>query len=237
MRAINIAGRDWRERSKQAKYALLPLASFEYHGPIAPVGTDAAIVQSLAERFADADDCLLYPQVIYTACPAKTRRQPTISIEPDVMLGYLLGIMRGIQNAGITRLLVLNAHDGNMGIARAAAEAMEDGFQTLIVNWWQLISDEKTMFSDGGRGHGGPFELSAAWASLGWTDMLGDPAYDLPSYKFPAPHVLVEASPKGFDGYAGRVSEASGAKGEDILNRAAEELRRVIARWLAIEYG
>jgi creatinine amidohydrolase len=232
--AINVKGNDWLRISQQVKFALLPLASFEYHGPIAPVGTDAAIAQSLAGRFADEEDCLVYPPVMYTACPAKTRRQPTISIEPSVMLAYLIDVIRGIQAAGINRLLVLNTHDGNMGIARSAAEAIGEGFQTLIVNWWQLISDTQTAFTEGGRGHGGPLELSAARAALGWADMEGGAVYDRPSYKFPAPHVLVEASPKGFDGYAGRVSEASFAKGERILNLAEEELRRVIARWLTL---
>ncbi len=233
MKATHIWGRDWAARAKDAEFALLPMGSFEYHGPMAPVGTDAVIVTALAEWAAEALPCLVYPPILYTACPQKTCRQPTISIAPDTMAAYLLQVMRGIQSGGTNRLLILNAHDGNMGIARAAAEAMGGGFQTLIVNWWQLLTEAETqeIFTDGGRGHGGPYELSAAWAAMGDTSARGEALYDRAAHKFPAPHVLVEAAPNGFDGYAGRISEASGEAGAMVLDRAKAALLRVVAAW------
>ena len=233
MFGVEIWGREWAEKIKSMDFALLPLASFEYHGPIAPVGTDAAIADALARYAAKRYRCIVYPTVYYTACPAKTHRCPTISIEPATMLAYLKQVLQGIYDAGFSRVLMLNAHDGNMGIARAAAEAIAGDTHTLLINWWQLLSDEETsaIFPSGGRGHGGPYETSAAWAAYG-QNACGEAKYDRPSHKLPGIHVHVEGEPKDFTGYAGAISEASFDKGEVILERAGSMLDKVVAEWI-----
>lgn len=184
MKGIEIWGRDWENCAKEADFALLPLASFEYHGPMAPVGTDAALAMAFAEYAQARYRCVAYPPVFYTACPNKTKGAPTVSIDPPVMLSYLTNVLEGIYASGFSRVLILNAHDGNMGIGRAAAEAVHGDAHTLLVNWWELLTQEETerFFAGGGRGHGGPYELSCAWAALG-QQAVGDAAYDLPSRK------------------------------------------------------
>ena len=233
MKGITIWGRDWEKAVAQSDFALLPLASFEYHGPMAPLGTDAAIAEAFAAYAQDAYRCVVYPPVYYTACPNKTKGAPTISVAPPTMLAYLIDVLRGIYTAGFSRVLLLNAHDGNMSMARAAAEAMEGPVHTLVVNWWELLSAEETeaTFPDGGRGHGGPYELSCAWAALG-QKAVGKAQYDLGSRKLPGRHVHVEGEPPGFRRYGGRISDASTSLGERTLHAACARLDQVVADWL-----
>ena len=133
MYGINIWGRDWEEAVANSDFALLPLASFEYHGPMAPLGTDPAIANAVAEYAQKTYRCIAYPTVYYTTCPQKTQGAPTISIAPPTMLSYLIDVLKGIYAAGFSRVMILNAHDGNMSMARAAAEAIAGPSHTLVV--------------------------------------------------------------------------------------------------------
>lgn len=233
MYGINIWGRDWEEAVANSDFALLPLASFEYHGPMAPLGTDPAIANAVAEYAQKTYRCIAYPTVYYTTCPQKTQGAPTISIAPPTMLSYLIDVLKGIYAAGFSRVMILNAHDGNMSMARAAAEAIAGSSHTLVVNWWELLSMEETaaLFPGGGRGHGGPYELSCAWAALG-QQAVGESRYDLGSRKFPGRHVHVEGQPVGFKRYGGQISAASTQQGEKTLQAACAVLDRVVADWL-----
>lgn len=233
MNGINIWGRNWEKAVAQSDFALLPLASFEYHGPMAPLGTDAAIAEAFASYAQGAYNCIVYPPVYYTACPNKTKGVPTISVGPTTMLAYLIDVLKGIYAAGFTRVMLLNAHDGNMSMARAAAEAMAGPVHTLVVNWWELLGVEETeaIFPGGGRGHGGPYELSCAWAALG-QQAVGEAQYNLGSRKLPGRHVHVEGEPAGFKRYGGRISDANTALGEKTLQAAYAKLDQVVAGWL-----
>ncbi len=233
MEAIRIWGRDWETAAAESDFALLPLASFEYHGPMAPLGTDAAIAQAFAAYAQTAYRCAVYPPVYYTTCPNKTQGAPTISVSPPAMLAYLIDVLRGIYAAGFSRVMLLNAHDGNMSMARAAAEAMRGPVHTLVVNWWELLSSEQTeaLFPGGGRGHGGPYELSCAWAALG-QQAEGEARYDLTSRKLPGRHVHVEGEAMGLNRYGGQISAASTVIGEKTLQAAYAELDKLVAQWL-----
>ena len=233
MDGISIWGRDWDEAVAGCDFALLPLASFEYHGPMAPLGTDPAIVTAIAKYAEKTYRCMAYPPVYYTTCPRKTQGAPTISIKPPTMLSYLIDVLEGIYAAGFSRVLLLNAHDGNMSMARAAAEAIAGQSHTLVVNWWELLSLEETQaaFPGGGRGHGGPYELSCAWAALG-QQATGESQYDLNSCKFPGRHVHVEGQPAEFRRYGGQISAANTQLGEKALQAACAALDQVVAQWL-----
>ena len=234
MRGIEIWGKNWEQAVQASDFALLPLGSFEYHGPMAPVGTDSAIAMALSDYAQSRYRCIAYPLLAYTACPHKTKGAPTISVGSSTMLQYLIDVLNGIYAAGFSRVLLLNAHDGNMGICRAAAEAMGGDVHTLIVNWWELLSPEESqeLFPGGGRGHGGPYELSCAWSALG-QEAVGESRYNLPDgRKLPGRNVHVESAPANFPRYGGNISDASTAQGTKTLMKVYEKMDKVVTDWL-----
>ncbi|ADU50826.1 creatininase [Thermaerobacter marianensis DSM 12885] len=230
---------------RRADFALLPLASLEWHGPHMPLGTDLILARGLAERLRGEFTALLYPPFVYTACPGKTRHYPgTVALRAEVALAVLCDVLRGILDAGFVRVLLLNAHDANMAIARAAAEAVtgERRASILLVNWWQMVSPEETagLFrgepgdARPGRGHGGPFEASAT-AALAPESVDPALAPELPPRRPPEagrPYVLVESNPEPWAGYAGFVRDTSVQAGRFIVERTLEHLERLIAAWL-----
>ena len=167
--------------------------------------------------------------------------EPPYWDEHTVDLDPHRSVLDGILQAGFVRVLLLNAHDANMSIARAAMEWISGKHTAslLLVSWWQMVTpaetDAQRMFErHSGRGHGGPYETAAAWAFAHDAVDL-DLAPELPPRPALAtdrPYVLVESAPTPWDGYAGYVRQASLEKGEQIVRQARAHLAAVIRAWL-----
>ncbi|WP_432899499.1 creatininase family protein [Micromonospora matsumotoense] len=184
---------------------------------------------------------VLFPAVPYAACPGQTRPWPgTVSIRPEIAVGYLADVIEGIVAAGFPRLLIVNGHDANMSTVRAAMEWVS-GRRTaslLLVNWFQLVTPAETTDLYGpltARGHGGAYETSGV---LGFDPgaVRLDAVADLPPKpKLPVghPYVLVESRPDPWQGWSGHISLASEAAGRQVRATAGARLREIVAAWVA----
>ncbi|MBO4163350.1 creatininase family protein [Micromonospora sp. MMS20-R2-23] len=184
---------------------------------------------------------VLFPAVPYAACPGQTRPWPgTVSIRPEIAVGYLADVIEGIVAAGFPRLLIVNGHDANMSTVRAAMEWVS-GRRTaslLLVNWFQLVTPAETTELYGpltARGHGGAYETSGV---LGFDPgaVRLDAVTDLPPKpKLPVghPYVLVESRPDPWQGWSGHISLASEAAGRKVRATAGARLREIVAAWVA----
>jgi len=229
------------EVAEQAAFAVLPIGAVEWHGPHLPFGTDVILASEFASRIRGDFTAVLFPAMPYSACPGKTSgHEGTIAIRPEVALAYLCDVLQGIVDSGFERVLVLNGHDANMSMARAAMEWVSGKRRAsfLLVNWFQLLSPAETshLFTGhNGRGHGGPFEASAVWSFTpesvdtdGVPDLPPRPALDTDR-----PHVLVESYPSPWDGWSGYVSQANRAKGDELVDGALDRLAEVLHAWIA----
>ncbi|MGE3270546.1 MAG: creatininase family protein, partial [Chloroflexota bacterium] len=223
------------EAAARADFAVLPVGAVEWHGPHLPFGTDVILASEFAARLRGDFTAVLFPAMPYSACPGKTSGHPgTIAIRPEIALAYLCDVLQGIVESGFERVLILNGHDANMSMARAAMEWVS-GFRTasfLLVNWFQLLTPSETAHLFGetaghnGRGHGGPYESAAVW-SFAPESVNTDGITDLPPRPALATdrqHVLVESFPTPWDGWSGYISEASQAKGDELVDGALRQL-------------
>lgn len=229
------------EIAERADFAVLPVGAVEWHGPHLPFGTDVILAAEFARRLTGDFVAALFPPVAYSACPGKTSGHAgTIAIRPEIALAYLCDVLEGIVDAGFERVLVLNGHDANMSMARAAMEWVSGRRRAsfLLVNWFQLLTPAETahvFVGHNGRGHGGPFESSAVWSFApdsvdvaGVEDLPPRPALDTDRA-----HVLVESYPTPWDGWSGHVGQASREKGDELVAGALASLERVLAAWIA----
>src|SRR5215203_4592651 len=112
-----------QEVAARADFAVLPLGAMEWHGPHLPFGTDVILASEFARRLVGEFTAVLFPAVAYSACPGKTSGHPgTIAIRPEIALAYLCDVLQGIVDSGFERVLVVNGHNANMSMARAAME-------------------------------------------------------------------------------------------------------------------
>jgi creatinine amidohydrolase len=171
---LGVTGRDARAGALAGRVALLPGGSVEYHGPHAPLGTDTFIASELAARAAaQRPRLIVLPELTYTPCPAETRDAAgTIPVASRLAAELLEQIFRRLLRAGVTGVVLMNAHEGNIEPAQAAADAVTQEFPAApvtVLNWWETLpADESARiagFSDnGGHGHAGPLELSVTKA-------------------------------------------------------------------------
>lgn len=230
---LNIIGADVSKTMAREGLAVIPLGSVEYHGPHAPLGTDSFIAQELGSRVGKRLDAIICPLIAFTTCPNSTQGKPgTIHIDPDVMSAYIAEIFRGLFSNGIRGVLALNAHDGNIEIVKNAADRValdHPDCYILQINWWQTLPDSEIealgLFSqDGGHGHGGPLETSAAWAvARGSVDLsVAEDIYvDYP-----------RSGKRDWPGYSGLISESSIEKGQTLLKLAEDKIVEITRDWI-----
>ncbi|MFF2156283.1 creatininase family protein [Paenibacillus chitinolyticus] len=243
MKALDIHGRHAEDAFRNAAFAVVPLGSLEYHGPHSPLGTDFFLAQGFANLIDPGLNPLVYPAIPYTACPGKTGDYPgTISIDPAVFHRYLSDVLEGICRSGFRRIVLLNAHDGNIGASRTVAEEVTSRWKDasfLLINWWQLAAadaPEKLGFFQGttGRGHGGPYEMSAVKAFRPDLVHVSEEDTELtpPPPLSPMPYVLVEGTPEGWAGYTGHIRQTSLQAGDWIVGEVTANMNALIANWL-----
>lgn len=247
--ATRVTGAAWGATVDEADLAVLPVGAFEWHGPHLPLGSDLILADGFAREWAAADigsgDHLItgvvYPAIAYTACPGQTRPWPgTIGIRPEVALSYVIDVIEGIVAAGFDRVMVVNGHDANMSIVRAAMEWVSGRYRSslLLANWFQMVTPEETTEIFGplpARGHGGAYETSGVLAFDPESVDLSAAA-DLPprpKLPTPIPYVLVESRPTPWEGWSGHLSLVSETAAGRVREIAAARLADVVAAWVA----
>ena len=126
-----------------APVAYVPWGALEWHGPHLPFGTDVILASEFAARIRGTFSAVLFPAMPYSACPGKTSGyEGTIAIRPEIALAYLCDVLAGIVDSGFERVLLMNGHDANMSMARAAMEWVSGQRRAsfLLVNWFQLLT-------------------------------------------------------------------------------------------------
>ena len=107
---------DFAHLDRARTVAVLPLGAVEQHGPHLPLDTDARIAEGiLAAMWAhlDADLPVLALPVVRVGTSAEHAAFPgTLSAADDVLTRYLAGIGDGVADAGVRKLVLLNAHGG-----------------------------------------------------------------------------------------------------------------------------
>ncbi len=243
----DVIGYKLEQHVSQSRFAILPLGSVEYHGPSGPVSTDTVLAKGIAARLAPRFQASVFPTIEFTHNPAHTAEfRGSISVRPEVLTMYFEDVLRGIFQNGFKKIFVLNGHSGNIAPMRSAIShvvAELKGSDILMANWWetlsiQLVEGMKLFTSgNGGRGHGGPLEMSSA-AVFAPQSVEAGRAPDLPPTVRPEdgfPFYHEKAATQDWPGYSGKLSEISRERGEKLVDAATKRLEALIEHWLKNE--
>ncbi|MEA2524606.1 MAG: creatinine amidohydrolase [Thermomicrobiales bacterium] len=205
--------------------AVLPVGATEYHGDHLPYCTDTLMAEELAVRFArELGTALVLPPIAYGMSLHLMAWPWTMSLRPQTLTDVVVDVGESLLAHGVTRLLVVSAHDGNPAPIEHAARELSDrhGMTVALFAGWQSLSRQLLAGTfDIDLDHGGQSEMSIV---LHLRPDLAHPdrAVDLPNQRMD--HVVRVFGP--FDrvvphGYSGQPSRGTAEEGAAILDAIA----------------
>jgi creatinine amidohydrolase len=111
------------ERDRQARVAVLPVGSFEQHGPYLPLATDTVIACTIAREIAAAYPVLHLPPVTISCSHEHAAWPGTVSISASTLHAVVRDIAESLRRSGVTRLVLVNGHGGNYVLGNIVQEA------------------------------------------------------------------------------------------------------------------
>ncbi len=216
--------------------AVIAAGSVEQHGGHLPLGTDAFAALSIAERVAFRLDTAVAPLGPIGVAPYHLSWPGTLSLSPGTLSAVLIDVCGALRLAGVSRVVLVNWHEGNSPALRlAAAEAQQrHGLRIVIaeahVITHSLYPDEMEFT------HAGSMETAAMLAYEPGLVRLGqatEPS-DLESgqaahglYRQPDVYPVLQdfhdIAPTGWYGRPGRADEH---RAEEIAEAVADHIVR-----------
>jgi creatinine amidohydrolase len=154
---------DWLSLTTQefsdARIAVLPVAAVEQHGPHLPVGVDTYIAEAYLTRVRallpeDSGVTFLPVQTIGASDEHRAFRG-TLTLSPETALRALIEIGESVHRAGITKLVIINSHGGNIALIDLAARQLRVRLNMLAVHAsWGRFGYPDGLFSEAERIHG-----------------------------------------------------------------------------------
>ena len=242
-----------RDAAARDRVAILPVATYEDHGPHLPVDVDVVLATEICRRAAARipEEVVLAPPVTHGYSPHHMDFHGTITIRWDTFINYVRDVCCSLAYHGFKRILIINGHGSNTSPLDLAARLSVIDFEGRILcanaNHWGLRQARETgnalRDSDyGGTSHGGEYETSLYLAlkpDLVDMDKAVDNRSPLPdSFKT---DLLAGGHPDGSDarmvpywssispsGVMGDATKATQEKGEKFLEAAITGLIELV---------
>lgn len=124
--------------------AVLPVAATEQHGPHLPLRVDSALVDGvvascIAHRKGSGDVLFLPTQAVGFS-PEHTAFAGTLSLRSETIIRLWTEIGECVAASGVRKLLIFNAHGGQVGLMDVVARDLRARWGMLVfsANWYDL---------------------------------------------------------------------------------------------------
>ncbi len=211
---------------------LLPVGATEQHGRHLPLSTDSDIATAICRAASERTGVPVLPTLTISSSHAHSTKWPgTLSYPPTMVIAMVVELSRWVAAAGLSKLLILNAHGGNVApLAVAVDEIRRAGqLQVGVISWFDLSPEirERT-FADGEDIHANAAETSLMLhlrpELVATHEIQDDPdrTHDL-VFSYP----VNRTSADGLTGAPSRATEADGARLFEVSADAlSERVRR-----------
>ncbi len=148
--------------------AIIGVGSAENHGFHLPFGSDTLVSHALAMEVASrVDGMMVLPPVNYGMSRHYDNFQFTLSLEFETITAVLRDVLTSTIRQGITRIIIINGHDGNIAPIEMATRSIKNAhphvFLASLDAWWEKMGEllpPETFEVWGGLGHAGEGESS-----------------------------------------------------------------------------
>jgi len=169
MRPYILEENNWRDLSTRSyRTALLPWGATEAHNLHLPYGTDTFLASHVAAEAArmaweQGTSCVVLPAMAYGVNSGQMEVPLCMNMHPSTQLVVLDNILEVLRKADIPRLIIVNAHGGNMfqPIIRELS-VKYSGMLMATINWWVAVQATEYFREPGD--HAGALETAAMMA-------------------------------------------------------------------------
>jgi creatinine amidohydrolase len=151
----------------QVKAALIPVGSFEQHGPNATFEADSAQAYGFGKRLAARmyPEVLLAPAVPFGVSLHHMNFPGSITMRPETFIDVVFDVVWSLNQHGITNFLILNGHGGNGPSLSVLTNKLrhELGIKAVWCDFSSLAAKEfRSRFTSKSGGHACEGEISQA---------------------------------------------------------------------------
>ncbi|MEL7463531.1 MAG: creatininase family protein [Pseudomonadota bacterium] len=236
--------------------AVLPIGAVEQHGPHLPLSVDRDLAEAVAARalarLAASQNVLILPTLAVAKSGEHDRHPGTLSLNGETLLAVLRDIGASVARAEVARLVFLNGHGGNTAMLEVAARDLRIAHDMIVAtaSWFGFADYGDGFDKDALRYdlHAGDTETSPMLALrpdlvdmskaenfvpamreweqnnrfIGLTGQAAKPGW-----------IIDDLNAKGACGDA---SAATAAKGEALLESAAENFARFLEEFARFDH-
>jgi len=154
-----------------ARLAVLPIGSFEQHGPHLPLVTDTLVAVAIADRISDRYGALRLPPLTFSCSHEHADFAGTVSVSATTLAAIVNDVSQSLERQGIRRLLIVNGHGGNYVLANLVQQAGVQGGTRIGLfptrEDWNEAREAAGMNSDPHEDmHAGELEVSVLLAAF-----------------------------------------------------------------------
>jgi creatinine amidohydrolase len=113
------------ERQLRRGTAIVVTGSVEQHGGHLPLGTDAYAALTVAERVAKRIHAPVLPLSPVGVAPYHLPWPGSLSLRPETFINLLVDVCSGLAAAGVSRVVIVNWHEGNTPSIRLGADEVQ----------------------------------------------------------------------------------------------------------------
>ena len=126
---------------KKKQIAIIPVGSIEQHGPHLPISTDSDIVTEISLQLSDKINGVLLPTINYGI---SDEHFPffNLSIKKSTLSRILEDICESLIKNGITRILIINGHYGNLDSLKSFERKQKNNRKIMVFSYWKYMDRE-----------------------------------------------------------------------------------------------
>jgi creatinine amidohydrolase len=232
------------------------LGATEQHGPHLPLSVDTVLVDGVVhaalKHLADTDPVLVLPTQTVGLSTEHTAFAGTLHLSPQTLIHMWCDIGASVARAGVKKLLMFNAHGGNVGLMDVVARELraQHGLIVYSSSWYNLpiAADVMAQFSAEEHRfgiHAGDIETSMMLALLPERVAMTEAKHFASTSQDRAKRYAVLGDGKSAkfgwhmqdynpQGAVGNAGAATAAKGEALVQGAGEQLALLMKELIAL---
>ncbi len=146
MKWIDLVPSDFKRQVQEEGLCLVPVGSLERHGEHVPFGCDLVIAETIAEKAALVEPCVVFPGYYLAQVHEAACFTGTVNLPKALAVEVLSKVLDGIAQNGFRKIVILNCHGGNNSFLDYFAMSQLDeerDYVLYIINAHSAMTEEE----------------------------------------------------------------------------------------------